>query len=266
MTGRPIVSGSSRERGGHARPQDPAVPGPRPAAPSGPPDPVTPTGRSNPVIPTSPDGPAIPVAPPGPVIPAAPLSPNGPAAPGLTRRARPARHGSRGSSGSGGSSGPGGVRLRPPARAREPAVQARAARRVAHRRRRGAGHRPGHRLRLGAVRGAHRPGVPARLAAAALRRRGLADLGRAGYRRRGPEERLRAARRHPAVPDHGLDHPARQYGRSVVHRLGRSGRGGTGLDLPRPVRAERGRRHLEGAVGARAWSTRASARVSAWPW
>ena len=45
MTGRPIVSGSSSERRGHARPRDPAVPGLRQPGPS---DPVIPVGSPDP--------------------------------------------------------------------------------------------------------------------------------------------------------------------------------------------------------------------------
>jgi len=77
------VSWSSSERGGHARPRGPVVPGPsRPTSPI-PPDPLDPTDPDTPTSPTSPAGPigpadvTSPADPIGTGDPFAPLSPDG---------------------------------------------------------------------------------------------------------------------------------------------------------------------------------------------
>ena len=83
----------------------------------------------------------------------------------------------------------------------------------------------------GAIRRAHRPGVPVRLAAAAVRRRGQDDHRRAGYRHHGPAERLHATRRHPAFPVHEVSRPARRNRGRLLHGDGRSRPAGSRVDL-----------------------------------
>jgi cell division protein FtsI/penicillin-binding protein 2 len=94
------VSWSSSERGGHARPRGPAVPGPRQTGPrqtgprqTGPADPAStsPDGSISPVPPATPVPPAVSVPSATPVPSARPAAAAGPARP-APRRPRTARH------------------------------------------------------------------------------------------------------------------------------------------------------------------------------
>jgi cell division protein FtsI/penicillin-binding protein 2 len=110
------VSWSSSERGGHARPRGPAVPGPgrtdpadpaglpSPLGPSSPSRPPGPVGPTDPISSTSPDGSISPVPPGASAPPSGPIGP-APVSP-APRRARTARHGAGGPSGSGRRSAP----------------------------------------------------------------------------------------------------------------------------------------------------------------
>ena len=194
VTGRRIVSSAASDRGGHARPRglfapkprDSGVPGQNGAGSaqnSGTPSP--PGGVPGPLggVPGTPGGvPGTPGGVPGP-LGGVPGQSGRPAEPGR-RPVGPERPGTQaayGPSGPACGSQP-GCQARPSVLARDPASETVAHRRTRHRRRRRAGYRPGHGLRLGAFRGARSAGVPVRLAAAAVRRRERPDHGRVEHR------------------------------------------------------------------------------------
>ncbi len=274
------MTSPANERGGHARPRRPFAPRPRdngrhddgpetgtPLASRPVLCPVRPLASRPASCPARP--PNLPATPsPGPQTwpatrlrrPARLRGTRGPASgrPGAPGDLAPGRNGTGPQPQPSGSPAPGAGPVRPSRRfqprphalAGEKARQAVTHRRARHRGHRRPGRRPGQRVRDGTIRRAHRAGVPARLAAAAVRRRGQDDHGRARYRHHGPAERLHPTRRHPADPVHEVSRPARRDRGRLVHGDGRSRPAGTRVDLRRPFRAAPGERRLEGRVGA----------------